>query len=157
MDKVASLWSSSVSLTGEPISLAVAAAVAADAKNASSTLVLDVGPILAIADTFVITSGANTRQVQAIAEEVQAAVKAAGGFGPLRVEGLRDARWILLDYGDLVVHVFLEEARAYYNLERLWADAPRVAWEDRRLAGVGAGGGEGASPPPGRTLGCSGP
>jgi ribosome-associated protein len=124
------------------VPLAVVAARAADAKNATATLVLEVGPILAIVDTFVITSGSNPRQVRTITEEVSAAVKAAGEVGPLRVEGLRDARWVLLDYGDFVVHVLLDEARAYYDLERLWADAPRVAWEDKRLAGVGAGAGD---------------
>lgn len=129
-------------MSGQSVSLAVVAARAADAKNAISTLVLEVGPILAIVDTFVITSGANTRQVRTITEEVEAAVKAAGQVGPMRVEGLRDARWVLLDYGDFVVHVFVDEARAYYNLERLWADAPRVAWEDERLSLLGAGRGE---------------
>ncbi len=127
-------------MTREPVPLAVVAARAADAKKGADTLVLEVGPILAIVDTFVITSGANPRQVRTITEEVEAAVRAAGEVGPLRVEGLRDARWVLLDYGDFVVHVFLEEARAYYNLARLWADAPSVAWEDERLAGVGTAG-----------------
>lgn len=118
--------------------LAVVAARAADAKKGISTLVLEVGPILAIVDTFVITSGSNPRQVRTITEEVEEAVKLAGGGGPLRVEGLRDARWVLLDYGHLVVHVFLDEARAYYNLERLWADAARTAWEDPDRSGEGA-------------------
>ncbi len=131
-----------VSVNGRSVPLAVVAARAADAKNASATLVLEVGPILAIVDTFVITSGSNPRQVRTITEAVEAAVKAAGEVGPLRIEGLRDARWVLLDYGDFVVHVFLNETRAYYDLERLWADAPRVAWEEEGLAGVGAGVGE---------------
>ena len=106
------------------------AARAAWAKGGEETVVIEVGEVLAITDAFVITSGRNTRQVKTIAEEVEARLKADGGIAPLRVEGLGDASWILLDYGDLVVHVFLDETRRYYDLERLWSDAPRVAWED---------------------------
>jgi ribosome-associated protein len=107
-----------------------AAARAASAKGGDDTLIIEVGSVLAITDAFVITSGRNSRQVKTIAEEVEAKLKVEGGIAPLRVEGLGDSRWILLDYGDLVVHVFLEETRRYYDLERLWSDAPRVAWED---------------------------
>ena len=85
--------------------------------------------MLAIVDRFVITSAPNTRQVATIAEEVEARIKAEGGGGPLRTEGLDDNRWVLLDYGDVVVHVFLQEVREYYDLERLWSDVPRQAWE----------------------------
>ena len=106
------------------------AARAASAKGGDDTVIIEVGAVLAITDAFVITSGRNTRQVKTIAEEVEARLKAEGGIGPLRVEGLGDSQWILLDYGDLVVHVFLDETREYYDLERLWSDAPRVAWED---------------------------
>jgi len=106
------------------------AAKAASAKGGEDTVIIDVGPILAITDAFVVTSGRNTRQVKTIAEEVEARLKADGGIRPLRVEGLGDSQWILLDYGDIVVHVFLDETRAYYDLERLWSDAPRVTWED---------------------------
>jgi len=108
--------------------LAAVAARAADAKQGHDPVVLEVGPVLAITDVFVITSGANPRQVRTICDEVELHVKAAGGPGPIRTEGLDDARWVLLDYGDFVVHVFLDEARAYYDLERLWADAPRLDW-----------------------------
>ncbi|MEO7836727.1 MAG: ribosome silencing factor [Acidimicrobiales bacterium] len=108
--------------------VAVAAAAAA-AKKGEDVVVLEVGPILGITDAFVITHGANVRQVRSIAEEVEDQVSAAGGPKPLRVEGLDDARWVLLDYGDFVVHVFLDEVRRFYDLERLWADAPRVAWD----------------------------
>ncbi len=111
-------------------SLAAVAARAAADKKGESTVVLEMGPLLSITDAFVITSGGNPRQVRTIAEEVEERVKAAGAGGPVRVEGLDDARWILLDYGDVVVHVFLEEARRYYDLERLWADAPRLAWQN---------------------------
>ncbi|MDQ3642504.1 MAG: ribosome silencing factor [Actinomycetota bacterium] len=106
------------------------AARAASAKGGEDTVIIEVGLVLAITDAFVITSGRNGRQVKTIAEEVEARLKAEGGIKPIRVEGLGDSQWILLDYGDLVVHVFLDETREYYDLERLWSDAPRVAWED---------------------------
>jgi ribosome-associated protein len=108
---------------------AAAAARAAEDKKATSTVVLEVGPILAITDAFVITSGNNVRLVRTIAEEVERQVKATGGPSPLRIEGLDDARWVLLDYGDFVVHVFLVEVRDYYDLERLWSDASKLDWE----------------------------
>lgn len=87
------------------------------------------GEVLAIVDAFVITSAPNTRQVRTIAEEVELRIKRAGGGPPLRVEGFDDLRWVLLDYGDIVVHVFLQEVRDYYELERLWSDVPRHDWE----------------------------
>jgi ribosome-associated protein len=114
-----------------------AARAAAD-KKASDTIVLDVGDVLSITDAFVITSGNNRRQVLTIAEEVEAQVKAIGGPGPLRVEGQGDAQWVLLDYGDFVVHVFLDEVRRYYDLERLWADAPVVEWDEGVAAAASA-------------------
>ena len=107
------------------------AARAASAKGGEETVIIEVGAVLAITDAFVITSGRNTRQVKTIAEEVEARLKLDGDIKPLRVEGLGDSQWILLDYGDLVVHVFLDETREFYDLERLWSDAPRVAWEDQ--------------------------
>jgi ribosome-associated protein len=106
------------------------AARAASAKGGDETVIIEVGAVLAITDAFVISSGRNTRQVRTIAEEVEARLKVEGGISPLRVEGLGDSRWVLLDYGDLVIHVFLDETREFYDLERLWSDAPRVAWED---------------------------
>ncbi|HEV3354417.1 MAG TPA: ribosome silencing factor [Acidimicrobiales bacterium] len=106
------------------------AARAASAKKAENIVVLDVGEVLSITDAFVITSGNNRRQVLTIAEEVEAQVKEIGGPSPIRVEGLTDAQWVLLDYGDFVVHVFLDEVRRYYDLERLWADAPVIQWSE---------------------------
>ena len=106
------------------------AARAASAKGGEDTVIIDVGQVLAITDAFVITSGRNSRQVKTIAEEVEARLKADAGITPLRIEGLGDSQWVLLDYGDLVIHVFLDETREFYDLERLWSDAPRVAWED---------------------------
>lgn len=107
---------------------AAIAARAADDKKGEDTLVLEVGPLLAICDLFVITSAPNTRLVRTIADEIEHVLKTEAGIKPLRTEGLDDARWVLVDYGDIVVHVFLDEARSYYELERLWADAPRLEW-----------------------------
>ena len=106
------------------------AARAASAKGGEDTVIIEVGLVLAITDAFVITSGRNTRQVKTIADEVEARLKVEGGIKPLRVEGLGDGQWVLIDYGDLVIHVFLDETRAFYDLERLWSDGPRVTWED---------------------------
>lgn len=92
-------------------------------------MILEVGEVLSIVDAFVITSAPNTRLVRTIADEVEQRIKDADGVGPLRVEGLDDLRWVLLDYGDVVVHVFLQEVREFYELERLWSDVPRTTWE----------------------------
>jgi ribosome-associated protein len=118
-------------LTGAPAvhrRVAVAAA-AASAKKANDIVALDVGDILSITDAFVITSASNTRQVRTIVDEIERALKEHASVPPTSVEGVDDATWVLLDYGDVVVHVFLDETRAYYELERLWADAPRIDWE----------------------------
>ncbi len=109
---------------------ALVAARAAASKTDEETVVLDVGSVLAIVEFFVITGGRNGRQVRAIAEEIEAKVVEAGGPRPRMVEGLDGLTWVLLDYGDFVVHVFLDETRAYYELERLWADVPRIDWAD---------------------------
>jgi ribosome-associated protein len=106
------------------------AAQAAASKKGDDIVILDVGAVLVITDSFVITSAPNDRLVRTIAEEVERRIKEVGGPAPLRIEGQREAEWVLLDYGDFVVHVFLEETRRFYDLERLWADAPRVAWEE---------------------------
>ena len=119
-----------VPLVEERAQLACLAARAASSKQAANPLVLDVGAVLAITDFFVIASAPNTRLVRTIVEEVERQATEAGGPKPRRIEGLDDARWVLMDYGDFVVHVFLEETRAYYELERLWADVPRVEWEE---------------------------
>jgi len=127
---------------------AVVAARAADDKAAMDVVVLEVGPVMALCDHFVIASAANSRQVRTIAEAVETAIADNGGPRPLRVEGLDDLRWVLLDYGDLVVHVFGDETRRYYDLERLWSDVARVRWArpdrpadaaDASLASGGAG------------------
>jgi ribosome-associated protein len=109
---------------------AVLAARAASEKLGQDTVILDVGEVLGIVEYFVVTSAPNTRQVRTIAEEVEELVKRAGGPSPLRVEGRDDGTWVLLDYGDVVVHVFLEETRRFYDLERLWSDVARLEWEE---------------------------
>ena len=129
------------------------AAAAASAKTLEPTVVLEVGDIIAITDYFVITSGRNDRQVRSIAEEVERKVRERSGRSPRAIEGLSDARWVLMDYGEFVVHVFTDEARSFYDLERLWADAPRFDWEAdpdaietrRALGPAGAAHGVGAS------------
>ncbi len=106
----------------------IVAARAADAKSGVDTAVLAMGELLGLTDAFVITSARNVRQVRSIVDEVELRVKASGGLSPIRVEGLDDARWVLMDYGDFLVHVFLDEARHFYDLEHLWLDAPRIEW-----------------------------
>ncbi|HEX7135849.1 MAG TPA: ribosome silencing factor [Iamia sp.] len=107
---------------------ALAAARAADAKGGDRTVVLRVGDVLGITELFVITSASNTRLVKAVVDEIEERVAAEHDVRPIRIEGRDDLRWVLMDYGDWVAHVFLDEARAFYDLERLWADVPRVDW-----------------------------
>ena len=114
-------------MTGS-LDLATRAARAASEKQGSDILVLQVRDLIAITDYFVIVSGANDRQVKTIAEEVERSLREAGEK-PLRREGRREGRWVLLDYVDFVVHVFRQEEREYYELERLWSDAPLIDWE----------------------------
>jgi ribosome-associated protein len=111
--------------------LVTVAAGAASAKTIEPTVVIEVGDLIGITEHFVISSGSNDRQVRAIAEEVERQVKSNGGSSPRAVEGLDDARWVLMDFGDFIVHVFSDEARQFYDLERLWSDAPRLAWESK--------------------------
>jgi ribosome-associated protein len=108
---------------------AMRAAEVADAKQGSRTAVLAMGGLLGVTDAFVITSARNSRLVRTIVEEIEARLKQSEARAPLRVEGLGDLQWVLMDYGDLVVHVFLDETREVYDLERLWGDAPRVPWQ----------------------------
>jgi ribosome-associated protein len=109
--------------------LAICAARAASDLKALDVVVLDVGDIVAITGFFVVASGTNPRQVRAIVDDVEAKVRAASGRSPLRVEGVREQQWTLIDYGDVVVHVFLESVREFYEIERLYRDAASVAWE----------------------------
>ena len=116
----------SVELT--PAEMAVVAAEAIDDKRGEEVVIIDVGELLRIADVFVIATGTSKRQVQAMAEEVEDQLR-PHGRRPLRIEGKEDGHWTLVDYGDLVVHLFQPESRAFYSLERLWGDAPRLSWE----------------------------
>lgn len=109
---------------------AIVAARAAFEKGATDILVLRVGDVLAITDYFVIVSASNPRLVRAVVQECEDAVARAGGPKALRVEGLNEAEWVLADHGTFVLHVFHDDARQYYELERLWSDVPVVAWED---------------------------
>ncbi len=103
------------------------ARVAADNKG-RDVVVLDMREVTPIYDYLVLATGASRRQMHAIAEEVDDALRARGDRR-LGIEGYEASRWIVQDYGDVVVHVFDPEAREYYALEDLWADAPRVDWE----------------------------
>ena len=98
---------------------------AASEKKAINSVVLDLREIASFTDYFIITSGTNERQVQAISDDVVETLKKAG-TPAARVEGYKSAEWILLDYGDFVVHVFDEKARKFYDLERLWRESRRV-------------------------------
>ncbi|HEV2883761.1 MAG TPA: ribosome silencing factor [Pyrinomonadaceae bacterium] len=99
---------------------------AASEKKGIDTVVLDLREIASFTDFFVIVSGSNERQVQAISDAVSETLK-KNGSAAARVEGYKTAEWILLDYGDFVVHVFDEKARKFYDLERLWRESKRVA------------------------------
>lgn len=109
--------------------IAIAAARAASEKQAADVRVLEVRDRIVITDYFVIASGRTDRQVRTICEEVVAAVHALG-TKVIRREGEREGQWVLLDFGDIVVHAFTEETREYYGLERLWRDAPEISWSD---------------------------
>jgi ribosome-associated protein len=111
--------------------LARCAARAASALKATDVIVLDVGSLLSITGYFVIASASNPRQVRAVVEDVEAKVKAELGRVPVRTEGVREQQWTLIDYGDMVVHVFLDSVREFYEIERLYMDAPRIEWETR--------------------------
>lgn len=99
---------------------------AAEAKQAADLVVLDLTGITAFADYFVICTGANSKQVQAISDEVGLRLKYDAGEMPTNIEGYTQAEWVLADYGDLLVHVFSPKAREYYGLERLWRGARTV-------------------------------
>lgn len=107
------------------IDLLSIAALAADAKQASDLVALDVSGPLPFTDVFLLASGRNERNVLAIASEIEEKMIEAGSK-PLRREGRSEGRWVLLDFGDIVVHVFHEEERIYYSLERLWKDCPSL-------------------------------
>lgn len=114
--------------TAAAAALAVTAARAADDKKAENTIVLQVGNVLGITEYFVITSASNRRLVRTIVDAVEEEVRAQHDRSPLRSEGVGEQQWVLVDYGDVVVHVFADEVRAYYEIERLYRDVPRLEW-----------------------------
>jgi ribosome-associated protein len=116
---------------------ALVAARAAAAKQAEGIAILDVHGLIVITDYFVICSASTERQVKTIVEEVEKALRGLERK-PVRREGETEGRWVLLDYVDIVVHVFADEEREYYDLERLWRDAPRVELDDRGRAAAGS-------------------
>lgn len=101
---------------------------AADEKQASDVIVLDVGEILAITDLFVVASANNRRQVRTISDAITDAVRKETGRSPLSSEGVAEQQWILIDYGSVVVHIFDDETRRFYEIERLYRDAALVNW-----------------------------
>lgn len=108
------------------VRLAVAAALD---KKATNLDVLSVGALTSIADYFIIASAGSERQATAIADHVVDLLKSELGVRPLLIEGMTPGRWVLIDFGDFIVHIFTEEVRRFYGLERLWGDAPNVTAE----------------------------
>jgi ribosome-associated protein len=115
--------------TAAAAALAITAARAADDKKAENTIVLQVGNVLGITEYFVITSASNRRLVRTIVDAVEEQVRAEHGRSPLRSEGVGEQQWVLVDFGDVVVHVFADEVRTYYEIERLYRDVPRLEWQ----------------------------
>ncbi|VEN73846.1 hypothetical protein EPICR_20316 [Candidatus Desulfarcum epimagneticum] len=99
---------------------------AVSGKKARDIVALDVRGLTSIADVFIVCGGLSNRQVTAIADHIQITLKKDSGIRPLSVEGKKGGRWVLLDYGDVVIHVFLETERKFYDLEGLWTDAGRI-------------------------------
>lgn len=110
----------------ESISAVRIAAKAADSAKATDIIAFDVTEPLAITDVFMLASGGNARHVLAIADAIERRVAIDCKRGPNSREGLREGRWVLLDYGDFVVHVMQRQTREYYGLERLWGDCPQI-------------------------------
>ena len=130
--------------TARAVELAKIAAEAAAEKLAADIIAYDVSEQLVITDVFLLCSAANDRQIRAIVDEIEEKMRQAGAR-PVRREGERERRWVLLDYLDIVIHVQLAEERIYYALERLWKDCPRVPLPEP--VGV-VPGGSGAAPGP---------
>lgn len=114
------------SRTLEPREIALLAASAAASKKAIDPIVLDVAETIVITSYFVIVSGGSDRQVAAIADEIEDVLREQAGVKPIGREGERERKWVLLDFADVVVHIFQPEEREFYRLEKLWSDAPRL-------------------------------
>jgi len=119
-----------VTATPRAVELALVAAQAASDKLGRDVVIIDVSERLVISDCFVVTSASNDRQVAAIVDEVERQLRTEG-VKPVLREGERERRWVLLDFGDVVVHVQSDEDRLYYSLERLWKDCPTIPFVDR--------------------------
>jgi ribosome-associated protein len=128
-----------VTATDRAVELAITAARAASDLKADEIIALDVSEQLVLTDVFLIASGTNERQVSAIVDAVEEALHRAGAKA-IRREGKSEGRWVLLDFGDIVVHVQHAEDRVYYALERLWKDCPLIALPDDARGGDGAAG-----------------
>jgi len=107
--------------------VAITCAEIADEKKAQDIVVLDISKLTFIAEYFVICTGINERQLQTIADETKAKLKKRS-IQNIGIEGYNEAKWILMDYGDVIVHLFSKEMRSFYELELLWGDAPKVTW-----------------------------
>lgn len=114
--------------TQDAIDAARAAAVAIDAKSGEDVVLLDLSRLLVVIDVFVLATGTSRRNVLTLVDEAVAALRVIDRQ-PIRKEGADHGQWVLLDYGDVVIHVFDRQTREYYDLERLWADAPRIEFE----------------------------
>jgi ribosome-associated protein len=116
----------------EALAVALTAARAADEKNGVDIVVLQVGDVLAITEYFVIASASNRRLVRTLVDDIEEQVRNDTGRSPRRTEGAGEQQWVLVDYGDVVVHVFLDEIREFYDIERLYRDVPAIAWDGER-------------------------
>ncbi|MGH3471588.1 MAG: ribosome silencing factor [Nocardioidaceae bacterium] len=125
--------------TPEAVELVATAAQAASDKLAENIVAFDVSDQLVITDAFVLCSAPNDRQVKAIVDEIEERLRARGAK-PIRREGEREGRWVLLDYGEIVVHVQHDEERIYYSLERIWRDCPTIALPESVTSGQAPGG-----------------
>lgn len=112
------------------VELARVAADALSAKNGSDIVLLDVADAFFLSDVFVIATGSSSTNVQALADHVEERLTETHDIKPLRVEGRTQAEWVLVDFGDIIVHVFQAAPRDFYSLERLWGDAGRIKWEE---------------------------
>ena len=117
-----------VSASPEAVSAATTAAAAIADKNGEDVVLLDLAGLMVVTDVFVMASGTSRRHVNTLVDEAEAALREADRK-PIRREGTEHGQWVLLDYGDVVIHVFDKETRAYYDLGRLWADAPEIEFE----------------------------
>lgn len=118
-----------MAVSPEALTAVQRAAQIADAAQASDLVALDVTGPLPLTDAFLLASGRNERHVSAIARDIEDELLVQAGLKPIRREGRAEGRWVLLDFGDLIVHVFHEDERQYYQLERLWKDCPAIPLE----------------------------